>query len=222
MITHPEEAATHLMNAAQAAAELDELSRGFVQMWINMATLCQPTLDLPAAPYGDPHAFGGLGTVPWTTACEFGALAVAELGDYDAAVTLLTSDDQDVHAGLPVQNLYRQGVEALAGDPASALRNAVALLDAVRRFSDAILRGELAVVIGISLLRLGQFDRALEHFETAKRAPMTFPFWYALARRHGRHARDHLPPDDAADILTRARSRTADDVLTGDATPTST
>jgi hypothetical protein len=86
----------------------------------------------------------------------------------------------------------------------------------VRRFSNTINRGELAVVIGISLVRLDRHAQALEHFETAKRAPMTFPFWYALARRHGRQARDHLSADQTAAIITTAKGRTADDVLTAD------
>lgn len=216
ILTEPEEARNYLLAAAAAAAEVDDLTRGLVQMWINMAAWCQPTLDLPSAPYTDPDTFGGLGTVPWTTAREFGALALAELGDYDSAIALLTSDDRDVHAGLPAQDLYRQGVEALAGDASAALRNAVALVHDVRRFSNAILRGELAVVVGICLLRLDQFARALHHFESAKRAPMTFPFWYALARRHGRLARDYLDPEEVAEIAAIARSRSADDVLAGD------
>jgi hypothetical protein len=142
----------------------------------------------------------------------------AELGDDDSAIALLTSDDRDVHAGVPIHNLYRQGVEALAGDPIAALRNGVALIHDVRRFSNAILRGELAVIVGISLLRLDHFGRALHHFESTKRAPMTFPFWYALARRHGRQARDHLNPEEAANIIAMARSRSADEVLAGDLT----
>jgi hypothetical protein len=216
ILTEPEAARTHLLDAFAAAERVDELTRGLVQMWINMADWCQPTLDLPTAPYADPDAFGGPGTVPWSTAREFGALRLAELGDYDAAITLLTSDERDVHAGMPHPILCRHGVEALAGDPQAAWRNGVALLHDVRRFSNAILRGELAVVVGISLLRLGQFGPALEHLESAKRAPMTFPFWYALVRRHGRQAREHLSQDEAARIVATARSRSVDDVLAGD------
>ena len=215
ILTQPEEAQTHLLDAFAAAERVDVLTRGLVQMWINMADWCQPTLDLPIAPYSDPDAFGGPGTLPWSTAREFGALRLAELGDYDAAVALLTSDDRDVHAGMPVEILYRRGVEALAGDPDIAFHHGVALLHDIRRFSNAILRGELAVVVGISLVRLGEFGPALEHLESAKRAPMTFPFWYALARRHGRKARDHLSQDEAAHIVATARSKSAEDVLAG-------
>jgi|SRR5215217_4354154 len=74
ILTEPEEAPRAPVGRGGGWAGLDLLTRGLVRMWINMAGCCQPTLDLPTAPYTDPDAFGGPGTVPWSTAREFGAL----------------------------------------------------------------------------------------------------------------------------------------------------
>ena len=54
---------------------------------------------------------------------------------------------------------------------------------------------------------------AVVHLEAAKRAPMVFPHWYALARRFGRQARAALEPTAAKDAIERARKLTVEDLL---------
>jgi predicted ATPase/class 3 adenylate cyclase len=216
ILTAPDEAAHYFRRAAAAAERVGPLARGVVNANVNGAVVCQPSIGLPTTPEDDDEAFGGVGTIAYTAAREFGALRLAGLGQSATALALLPVGQDDARRGMPWNDLYRLAVEALAGDPVAARVAAIDFIHEIRRWSDVILRGELAVVIGISALRSGDPRAALEHLEVAKRSPMTFPIWFALARRHGRQAREQLDPDQAKEILTAVSSKSADDILSAD------
>ena len=222
ILTAPDEAARYFRTAAAAAERVGPLALGNVNANINGAVFCQPSIGLPTTPDDDDEAFGGVGTIACTAAREFGAIRLASLGEHTAALDLLPAVEHDARRGMPWDDLYRLAIEALAGDPAMARNAAINFIAEIRRSSDVILRGELAIVIGISALRSGDPHAALEHLEVAKRSPLTFPIWYALARRHGRQAREQLNPDHANEILAAARSKSADDILSTDLDQTHT
>jgi hypothetical protein len=178
-----------------------------------MAVSCDPDLDLPVVPTDDAGAFGGPRSFGWVSARCVAALSLAEKGDYEAALALLPTADSVIRAGTPEEELYRTAVEALAGKPALVLGEAGALVVEIDRFSDVTGHAELLLVFGIALARSGRWADALEHIEVAKRAPMTLPLWYALARRFGRQVRSQLQGPDATAIVDRARSCTVDELL---------
>jgi hypothetical protein len=186
---------------------------GLVQAWINMAVSCDPDLDLPVVPTDNAGAFGGARTFGWVVARCVAALSLAEKGDYEAALALLPAADSLIRAGTPEEKLYRTAVDTLAGKPALVLGEAGALVAEIDRFSDVTGHAELLVIFGIALARSGRWADALERIEVAKRAPMTLPLYYALARRFGRQARSHLRGADASAIVDRARSCTVDELL---------
>lgn len=181
-------------------------------MWINIAALCQPTLDLPVAADDDVDAFGGPGSTGWSIGRQVGALRLAEQQQYQEAMALL-GPAEVLQLRRPADDAHRAAVEAMAGDPLAALEQAKGVIHAVKRQSDIVFHGELALIIGIALSRCGRWADAVEHIEAAKRSPMIFPHWYALARRFGRTARSNLDPAEATQILDTARTLTVNQLL---------
>ena len=218
VLTDPDRARVYLLDAHAVAERNGSVPlRGFVQFWINLADFCQPTIDLPIAADDDIEAFGGRGSVSWTTIRAAGAIRRAEQGHYDDALSLLTIGGAiRLRGRSPEDSLHRVAIEAVAGDPHVAFEQAASVYEEIRRFSDVLWRGELAVVVGITFLRLGRWVKAVEHIEAAKRAPMVFNFWYAIARRFGREARAHLDPADAPQVIDRARRTSVDQLLQRD------
>jgi hypothetical protein len=152
ILTAPDEAAYYFRRAAAAAERVGPLARGIVNANVNGAVVCQPSTGLPMTAEDDDEAFGGVGNIASTAAREFGALRLAGLGQHAAALALLPVALDDARRGMPWNDLYRLAVEALAGDPVAARAAAIDLIHDIRRSSDVILRGELAVVFGISAL----------------------------------------------------------------------
>ena len=221
MLGEPDEARTHLLDALDTADRGTPQLRGFARLWTNTARLTQPTIDLPFFDDQDPEQFGGLGAVAYLLVRYIGAIRLAEEGSYDRAIKLLPNDNQLLRDDRNLEKaVYRIAVEAIAGDPATALDLARAGLDAVNRSSDVIWHGELAVVVGIALNRNGRSGDAVEHFEAAKRSPMAMPYWYALARRFGRNARNRLDPADAERSVATGRRLSVDALLQRDLTST--
>ena len=105
-------------------------------------------------------------------------------------------------------------VVAMAGDPEQARRVAVSFIAEVDRTSDVVWHGELVLLLGILALRTGNTATALTYFEAAKRAPMFFPFWYALAHRYSAQARDASGDIDAiAAAIELGKSMSVETIL---------
>ena len=221
MLGEPDEARTHLLDALVAADRGTPQMRGFVRMWTNAARLTQPSIDLPIFDDQDPEVFGGAGTVAFGMARYIGTVRLAEEGHYCRAIELLPNDNELLRDGRkPEKAVYRSAVDAIAGDPVIALDLARAGLEEVNRFGDVLWHGELAVVVAIALNRNGRSSDAVEHFEAAKRSPMAMPYWYALARRFGRDARNRLDPADAERSVATGRRLGVDALLRRDLTST--
>ena len=213
IIPDPEQARHYLLAARSAAVQQrSSMLVGSAQMWINIAALCQPTLDLPVAADDDVDAFGGPGSTGWSIGRQVGALRLAEQQQYQEAMALL-GPAEVLQLRRPADDAHRAAVEAMAGDPLAALEQAKGVIHAVKRQSDIVFHGELALIIGIALSRCGRWADAVEHIEAAKRSPMIFPHWYALARRFGRTARSNLDPAEATQILDTARTLTVNQLL---------
>ena len=86
-------------------------------------------------------------------------------------------------------------------------------IDEVDRPSDVVWHGELVVILCLADTRANGFEDAVIHFEAAKRAPMSFPVCYALARRTGRQARSAFEPTAARHTIERGLLLTADQIL---------
>jgi predicted ATPase len=212
ILVDPDTASALLMKAhEQAHQHGSPLQTGIVQLWLNMAQLCVPHLDVPVADEHETAAFGGPRSMGWMVARQVGALRLAEHGHREEALALLQpmgSLSADVD-----DRVYRLAVEALAGDPTTVPNLAsVAIIDIDRR-SDVLWHAELVVILGIAHTRADRLPDAVIHLEAAKRAPMVLPFWYALARRFGRQARAALDPTATKDAIERARHLTVEQLL---------
>jgi len=210
-ILDPPQARGYLLQALETAVRSGsrELVQ-FAQLWVNIAVLCSPDIDLP---HVDERQLLDQGVSGYAGAArQIGALRLAEAGRYDEARALLFRGERLVDNG-PMEALSAVLVEALAGDPAVALDLARELVHAVDRYSPIVSHGELVLVTGIALGRAGHLELALEHIEAAKRAPMAFPYWYALARRVGRPIRLELGEAAVETVLARARPSWVEDLL---------
>ena len=70
------------------------------------------------------------------------------------------------------------------------------------------------LLLGILALRTGNTATALTYFEAAKRAPMFFPFWYALAHRYSAQARSSLgEADEIAAAIELGKSMSVETIL---------
>jgi predicted ATPase/class 3 adenylate cyclase len=209
-------AATDFLLKADAVAR-DSGSRlliGSVQLWLNMAHFCSPDIELPVVDERDVGAFGGPRSLGWAIARQVGALQLAEQGRRDEAIAMLHTLES--RTASYDDDMYMVGVEALAGDPDVAVEHARAVMPDIDRLSDVVWHAELVVMLGIAHTRAHRSEQAVIYMEVAKRAPMTFPFFYALARRFGRVARSALEPADAAQAIQRAKQLTTEQLLDQD------
>jgi predicted ATPase len=214
ILVDPDAASALLMKAyEQAQKHGSPLQTGVAQLWLNMAQLCVPHLDVPIADDYDMAAFGGPRSVGWMIARHIGAIRLAEHGQHDEALALLHHHPVGTTSANLDDHVHRLAIEALAGDPTTVLNLARATIDDIDRSGDVLWHGELVVILGIAHTRGERPYDAVVHLEAAKRAPMVFPHWYALARRFGRHARAALEPMAAKDAIERARKLTVEDLL---------
>jgi hypothetical protein len=190
------------------------LLMGGVQLWLNMAHFCSPDIELPVVDERDVAAFGGPRSLGWAIARQVGALHLAEQGRQEEARALLHPLNSRT-AGYD-DDMYRVGVEALSGDPDKAVARAHELMPDIDRLSDVVWHGEIVVMLGIAHTRAHRYEQAVIYMELAKRSPMAFPFFYALARRFGRVARSALDPDVAARVIDRAKQLTTEHLLDED------
>ena len=180
------------------------LCQGGVQLWLNIADLCAPELGLRVADEHDASAFGGPRSLGWAIARQVGALRAAEQGRRDQALELLLPMPV-TSAGVDDDHLYALAVEALAGDPHRVAAQAAESMRDVDSRGDVVWHAEMLVTLGIARLRADDPADAIVLLEVARHAPMFFPFWYALARRFGRHAGAALDPTTVTALVGRAR-----------------
>jgi hypothetical protein len=128
-------------------------------------------------------------------------------------LALLPTESYLLAGSSPDIAVHRAGIDALAGDPNAVLGQAGAVVEEIERYSDVMWKGEYLLILGIALSRCGRWTEAVGCIELAKRTPMSHPFWYALARRHGRPARARLDEINAKKAIDNARSLTVDQAL---------
>ena len=206
--------ASNLLTASLAAATQHGAPKviAMVHPFIEMALFCDPELPLTYTPL-DPDAYGGSRCLSWDIQRKITALRLALDGRVEDAHALLERPaikDQWWTAELAA---LRVAVEAVGGDPRRAISTAPAVMRDIDRVSDVIWHAEMVLVLGIAQLRAGRADQALVTIEAAKRAPMMYPYWYALARRFGREARRQLDPAEVERSLGQARTSSVEDIL---------
>ncbi len=100
------------------------------------------------------------------------------------------------------------------GDPFTARTLATAFAVVVDRFGDVMYHAELVVLVAIMSLRTGNAPLALSYLETAKRAPMIFPFWYRIVSNYASLARTAIGHEElVAAAVQRARTLSVEMVL---------
>jgi predicted ATPase/class 3 adenylate cyclase len=213
MVGLPNEAAAFMDDArAAAATTASPLCHGWVESWSLSQAMCAGDTSVVDVSPADASRFGGRDSWGWSGAVQVGSIALAERGRLADALAL-AAEFSPLEPGLLAGDGYRVMVTAVAGAPLDARRLAAKFLEDVDRFGDVVWHGELVLAVGLCRLHEGTRGIALAYLETAKRAPMFQPFWYALTRRFASRARETLDDEAVADAKQRSRSLTVESIL---------